>query len=215
MAKAKTSPRKTSDLVASRPGCLPLKELYDEAEATDVGTWNQVEAGFLEAIGAFDRNLVEGKMGIAELQNGKGDFFNDLLALILENCSGVEALYARRSVPGLVIETHNLDGVYPGTGEIGFLLETKMMGTPKHAASPKAKPWGRAGSADMGKRVKELAFKAIDLKAEASRREAIHGGQGSAGPGGGSLVTWLHSMPPNVYFFMAVRVVKKVTLSRR
>lgn len=209
MSKPTSLPRKTSDVVAGRPACRALKELYASAKESNAGSWNQVEGGFLEAIGRFDTNLAEARedIGIAELQNGKGDFFNDAIALLLENCAGIDTLYTRRAVPGLVIPTHNLDGVYPASGEIRFLLEAKMMGTPKHAASPKAKPFGRPGSADMGKRVKELAFKAIDLKAEHSRRRAMLDGAGTAGPGGGDLVTWLHSMPPKVYLFMGVRVV--------
>lgn len=41
-------------------------------------------------------------------------------------------------MPGLIIAEHNLDGVYPGdeSRAIDFLLEAKMMGTPKHANSP-------------------------------------------------------------------------------
>lgn len=146
---------------------------------------------------------------VADLQNGKGDFFNDLLALLLEGCSGIEDLYARASVPGLLVEVHNLDGVYPSTGEIGFLLEAKMMGTPKHALNRKQKdPKGRRGSADIGKRVKELAFKSIDLKGEASRRRAILGERPVAGgAGGGDLSTWLRSSEPRIYFFLAARII--------
>ena len=132
------------------------------------------------------------------LQNGKGDWFNNVLAYLLEQCSGIETLYVRRKVPGLIIPEHNLDGVFPGdeTREIEFLLEAKMMGTPKHANSPGEKPAGRAGSADTNKRVKELAFKSIDLKGEAARRLAMVGQSPTAGgAGGGDLSTWLHAKP--------------------
>ncbi|MGH9067812.1 MAG: hypothetical protein ACRD0J_10035, partial [Acidimicrobiales bacterium] len=125
-------------------------------------------------------------------------------------CSGVERLYVRRSVPGLIIPEHNLDGVFPGdeSREIEFLLEAKMMGTPKHANSPGEKPAGRAGSADTNKRVKELAFKSIDLKGEAARRLTMVGvAPVSGGAGGGDLSTWLHGSRPRIYFFMGVRVL--------
>lgn len=82
-----------------------------------------------------------------------------------------------------------------------------MMGTPKHALSSTQKPWGRAGSADTNKRVKELAFKSIDLKGEASRRLSHKGISPTGGAGGGDLPTWLHASRPRIYFFMAVRVV--------
>jgi hypothetical protein len=116
----------------------------------------------------------------------------------------------RRRVPGLIIPEHNLDGVYPGdeSREIEFLLEAKMMGTPKHANSPGERAIGRAGSADTNKRVKELAFKSIDLKGEAARRLTMLGRPAtSGGAGGGDLSTWLHASRPRIYFFMAVRVI--------
>lgn len=114
-------------------------------------------------------------------------------------------------MPGLIVETHNLDGVYPKTGEIGFLLEAKMMGTPRHALNKNQKDAkGRRGSADIGKRVKELAFKSIDLKGEASRRATILGRRPvGGGAGGGDLTTWLHGSSPRIYFFLAARVISE------
>jgi hypothetical protein len=192
--------------------------LYEWATDSGVTSWNQVEDRFLAAMGEFDSTLAATATApdpdaldnlVGDLQNGKGDFFNDLLALLLEGCSGIEDLYSRASVPGLLVELHNLDGVYPATGEIGFLLEAKMMGTPRHALNRKQKdPKGRRGSADIGKRVKELAFKSIDLKGEASRRRTILGQRPvGGGAGGGDLSTWLHSSEPRIYFFLAARVI--------
>ena len=222
MAKAspqpKVRPRKTSDIVASRPGCRPLREMYAEAVQMKAQSFSQVEGLFLEAMSEFDYTLARTIEGpddpkvrealAADLQNGKGDFFNDLLALLLENGAGIDHLCARRAVPGLIIREHNLDGVFPDEGDIEFLMEAKMMGTPRHAASTKQKAWGRRGSADTGKRVKELAFKSIDLKGEYSRRRAMAGhAPASTGPGGGDLTTWLQTNKPEIFFFMAVRVV--------
>src|SRR5206468_3175275 len=146
----------------------------------------------------------------AAIQNGKGDWFNNVLAYLLEKCAALDTLYVRRRVPGLIIPEHNLDGVYPGddTREIEFLLEAKMMGTPKHANSPGEKAAGRDGSADTKKRVGELAFKSIDLKGEASRPLTMIGqAPTTGGAGGGDLSTWLHANRPKIYFFMAVRVL--------
>lgn len=213
-----SQPRRTSDIVATSPRCRPLKAAYDRAAAAKAKSWNQVEDDFLAAMSAFDTDLAatadkelsdtERTSLSGDIQNGKGDFFNDLLALVLENCSGVEALYTRSKVPGLIVREHNLDGVYPGTGTIEFLLEAKMMGTPRHALSPRQRPEGRRGSADIGKRVKELAFKSIDLKGEYSRRMTMEGhAPESGGSGGADLTTWLHCNPPRIYFFLAVRVL--------
>lgn len=146
--------------------------MYREAEDSGATSWNQVEDLFLRAMSDFDGNLPAAFAGedetkkrqskelSAALQNGKGDWFNNLIALLLERCSQIESLYVRRRAPGLIIPVHNLDGVYPGDPmrEIEFLLEAKMMGTPKHANSPGEKASGRDGSADTKKRVGELAI---------------------------------------------------------
>ena len=195
--------------------------MYDRLLESEAASWNQIEQPFLEAMSAFDAGLPAAFEGTDEdkkqqskelsaaIQNGKGDWFNNVIAYLLERCSGVETLYVRRSVPGLIIAEHNLDGVYPGdeTREIEFLLEAKMMGTPKHANSPGEKDAGRSGSMDTGKRVKELAFKSIDLKGEAARRLTMVGRSPRGGPGGGDLSTWLHTNRPRIYFFIGVRVL--------
>lgn len=217
MAQPETEPRKLSDVVASSPRCRPQRELYEQALASGAASWNQVEDGFLDAMSKFDGDLAqtadreltdaERTALSADIQNGKGDFFNDLLALLLENCSGVGRLYTRNRVPGLIVREHNLDGVYPAEGPLKFLLEAKMMGTPRHALSPRQKADGRRGSADLGKRIKELAFKAIDLKGEQGRRLTAAGETSTSGVGGSDLTTWLRTNPPKIYFFMAVRVL--------
>jgi hypothetical protein len=192
--------------------------MYTAAADQGAAAWPQVEAEFLDAMGEFDTGLAataktslsdaERTALAADAQNGKGDFFNDLLALLLENCSGISHLYARSKVPGLIVREHNLDGVFPATGKIDFLLEAKMMGTPRTALSPRQRPEGRRGSADVGKRVKELAFKSIDLKGEYSRLRVAEGElPEQGGSGGGDLTTWLRSIPPRIYFFMGVRVL--------
>ncbi|HZT66041.1 MAG TPA: hypothetical protein VFA11_09665 [Acidimicrobiales bacterium] len=198
-----------------------MREFYDSLSQRRVTSWNQVEEDFLAVMSAFDSSLPQSWEGdstakeksralSAALQNGKGDWFNDLLALLLIQCSEVESLYVRTGVPGLIVPTHNLDGVYPGDPgrEIEFLLEAKMMGTPKHANSPGERAQGRPGSMDAKKRVTELAFKSIDLKGEAARRLTMVGQSPTlGGAGGGDLSTWLHASRPKIFFFMGVRVL--------
>jgi hypothetical protein len=196
--------------------------MYERLEASWATSWNQIEGDFLASMSTFDSGLPtafegdeptqkgQSKELSAAIQNGKGDWFNNVIAYLLEQCSGIETLYVRRNVPGLIIPEHNLDGVFPGEEdrEIEFLLEAKMMGTPKHANSPGEKPAGRAGSADTNKRVKELAFKSIDLKGEAARRLTMVGQAPTAGgAGGGDLSTWLHASRPRIYFFLGARVL--------
>jgi len=197
--------RSTSNVVATKPGCAPLFEMYQAAFAASPRSWNQVEEPFMRAMEGFDANVANGVADIGDLQNGKGDFFNDLLALILENCAGVQ-LYSRGGVPGFVFPHHNLDITYPNVGVVRFTLEAKAVGTPRHPLSPRQRPIGRPGSADLAKRVKEVAFKAIDLKAEFGRIMAMQGHSPASTPGG-NLTTWLRSVPPSAYLFIAARVV--------
>ena len=86
-----------------------------------------------------------------------------------------------------------------------FTLEVKAVGTPRHAQSQRQRAIGRPGSADLAKRVKEVAFKTIDLKAEYGRIMAGRG-QAASAPGG-NLTSWLRSVPPTAYLFIGARVV--------
>jgi len=163
--------------------------------------WPQIEDSFLKAMWAFDQNFISGAANQGDNQNGKGDFFTDLIALLLENCSG-KALHGRGSVPGLIFPIHALDASYPENGTVELLVETKAAGAPKGISNPSQKnPAGRPGAADLDKRVKETGFKTIDLKAEWAR---------TAGQGYGptsDLLTWLRRSKPLSFFFMAIRVV--------
>lgn len=205
MARPTAKVRSTSTVVATKPGCAPLRDLYAAAVAATPRSWNEVEAAFVTAMEGFDRNVAAGIADIGDLQNGKGDFFNDLLALLLENCAGVD-LYSRGGVPGLIFPNHNLDLTYPNTGLVGFTLEAKAVGTPRHPLSPRQKPIGRPGSADLAKRVKEVAFKTIDLKAEYGRLMSMAGESPASTPGG-NLTTWLRTVRPMAYLFIAARIV--------
>lgn len=220
-AKPQVVPRQPSrGVYQSNPFCVPLRQMYERVSSSNATTWTQIENDFLRTMSSFDSGIPQDATQFtnpdgttqlsAALQNGKGDWFNDLIADLLTRCSGIEKLYVRRGVHGLIVPSMNLDGVYPGDPdrEIELLLEAKMMGTPKHANSPRQETRGRRGSADMDKRVRELAFKAVDLKGEAARRLAMIGQPAVAsGAGGGDLSTWLHSNRPKIFFLMAVRVL--------
>jgi hypothetical protein len=199
-----TRVRTTSRIVATSRGCVPLKEAYERAEVLNPKSWKEVQDIFLRGMEGFDENISTGLADMGDLQNGKGDFFNDLLALILENCAGVQ-LYSRGGVPGLIFPKHNLDVTFPSTGAIEFILEAKAVGTPKHPGSPRQRAVGRAGSADLDKRVKEIGFKTIDLKAEYARILTATGQ--SPAVISGDLTTWLHSVKPRSYVFLIARVI--------
>lgn len=131
--------------------------MYAKAVAAKPVSWDQVEDDFLRAMERFDANVTSGVAVQADWQNGKGDFLNDLIALLLENCAGLDLL-SRRGIPGLIVGTHNLDITYPGTGIAQFLLEAKALGNPKHPRNPSQKnSLGRPGSSDIPKRIRRRA----------------------------------------------------------
>ena len=116
-------------------------------------------------------------------------------------------------MPGLIFERHNLDVTYPNEGVVKFTVESKATGAPRHPGNEKSQkdsPLGRRGSADLDKRVKEGAFKVIDLKAEFSRIMAM-GGTSSPGGPGGNLTSWLRQQQPLAYFLVVSRVIRRVT----
>jgi hypothetical protein len=182
--------------------------MYQGAVAAKPSRWTQVQEPFLAAMWDFDQGFSIGLADQGDNQNGKGDFFTDLIALLLENCSGKE-LHGRGAVPGLIFPNHNLDTSYPKEGTVEVLVETKAAGAPKSGRNPQQKnPNGRPGSSDLDKRVKEAGLKTIDLKAEWAR---------NAGQGGGptsDLLTWLRQSKPLSFLFLAIRVVDSKDFER-
>ncbi len=194
MVKSKTKQAST------KQGRAPLVAAYRALEGAGHTTWRQAEPGFLTAMQAFDDLVARGTADQGDIQNGKGDYFNDVLALLLERCSG-KTLYTRPDVPGLSFKRHMLDVAYPATGTVRLTIETKATGVPKHPRNrAQPHPGGRAGSADLEKRIKEASFKNIDIKAEVARLEGKGGGATS------DLGQWMRTAPPRCYMFMAVRV---------
>lgn len=196
---------RAGEALATGPACAPFREhLAAERQKDPPPTsWAQVEREFLKAMASFDTEVMAGRAGEGERQNGKGDYFNELLAIILEASSG-QTLSQRRLVPGLIFPNHNLDVTYPERGIAEVLVEAKMLGTPKHPGSTQQKPDGRPAQSDLLKRAKELGFKAIDLKAGFGLQISLSGGS-QAAPAG-DLGTWSKASRPKTYFLLAVRV---------
>lgn len=193
------------------PACAPFRTHLAAVRAArpHPTAWKTVQAEFLRAMEAFDNSVMAGKASEGERQNGKGDYFNDLLAVLLENASGVP-LNKRQGVPGLIFSNHNLDVTFPETGNIvEVLIEAKMLGTPRHPGNETTqKEVGRAGVADFPKRVKEAGFKTIDLKAAYGHQQA-EAGREDLQVISGSLTSWLRQAKPKSYLLAAIRVVSE------
>jgi hypothetical protein len=184
------------------------------AQQPGPASWTLVQDDFLAAMETFDDHVTVGSATDGQRQNGKGDYFNDLLAVVLENAAGVQ-LNARRGVPGLIFPNHNLDVTYPSTtrGDVQtiaeVMVEAKMMGTPMHPGNAGTeRPEGRRGSADMLKRCKEAGFKSIDLKAAYGMLQSAAGQVQQEGIGG-DLTSWLRTARPKSYMVLAVRVTSE------
>lgn len=138
------NPKTLSPGPSAKPGRAPLVAALKEMGAIGASTFRDIEDLYLNAMQQFDALVADGTADQGDNQNGKGDFLNDMLALILSNCSGKD-LHTRPGVPGLSFRNHMLDVAYPASGDVGLVIETKATGIPKHARNPLQKnPEGRA-----------------------------------------------------------------------
>ena len=128
--------RTVKTIDSSRPGREPLRKAYADMAAQSASSFRAVEQRYLRAMYEFDQLVIRGIADQGDIQNGKGDFLNDVLALLLENCSG-KHLHTRPDVPGLSFRRNKLDIAYPSEGPVLLTIETKATGIPKHARNPR------------------------------------------------------------------------------
>ncbi|MGH3848805.1 MAG: hypothetical protein ACRDRT_03730, partial [Pseudonocardiaceae bacterium] len=95
MTTAPVAPRRPKSVLLNNPYCEPLRQMYDALIQSGATSWNQAEAGFLDAMSRFDGGLPAAFEGTdatkiqqsrelsGALQNGKGDWFNNVLAYLL------------------------------------------------------------------------------------------------------------------------------------
>lgn len=87
--------------VVAQPGRQPFVQSLNAIERGRARTFTAVEPRFLKTMQDFDKLVQAGQTTQGDRQNGKGDFLNDVLALLLERCSG-KKLHTRRNIPGLL-----------------------------------------------------------------------------------------------------------------
>jgi hypothetical protein len=194
------------------PACAPFRQHLTAIRLTSPtpSSWLSVKDDFLTVMESFDDHVTAGEASDGERQNGKGDYFNDLLAVLLEQSSNV-TLDKRTGVNGLIFPNHNLDITYPQTANAiaEVLVEAKMMGTPQHPGNATTQTVeGRPGSADLLKRCKEAGFKTIDLKAAYGMLQSAVSAPQQQGMTG-DLTSWLRTAKPRSYLALAVRVTSK------
>lgn len=176
----------------------PFRELLVYVETNGIETFAEIEDRFIAAMSAFDRQLAAGKLTSGQNQN-KGLFFNELVARLIERCAGL-GVAQRGKRPGILLPTVDVDICYPADPDTrpAIVAEVKMAGTPKHPGSAKAKPTGRPASADVDKRIREIALNVIDLKLA-----DVQGGTTSIG----DITSWIQETQPRFFALFGLRII--------
>jgi hypothetical protein len=175
-----------------------------------------VEGEFVHSMAEFDTLRAAGDVQDGAQRNGRGEFFNDILAVVLENCAGLDTLYKRTLVHGRVFKTHELDVTYPATGPARFTLEAKGVG---NAAAPwqRDEPVERPRALGLGRPRQAAQGGGVQghrPKAEYALLVAGQGGISRTGPGHASMTSWLRQQLPSAYVFLAARCVDEADRQR-
>lgn len=176
----------------------PFRALLERVEAERIETFAEIEPDFLQAMGAFDTLMAAGQLSAGENQN-KGLFFNELIARLVERCAGF-GVAQRGKRPGILLPQVDVDLCYPAdrTARPALIAEVKMAGTPKHPKNPTAGPIGRRASADVDKRIREIALNVIDLKLA-----DVQGGTTTIG----DITSWIQETRPRFFALFGLRVI--------
>jgi hypothetical protein len=176
----------------------PFRSLLERMEADATETFAEIETDFVEAMSAFDHRLAAGKLTSGQNQN-KGLFFNQLIARLIERCAGL-VVAQRGKRPGILLPTVDVDLCFPADPKTrpAIIAEVKMAGTPKHPRSPQAGIMGRPASADVDKRIREIALNVIDLKLA-----DVKGGTTSIG----DITSWIQETRPRFFALFGLRVI--------
>lgn len=183
----------------------PFERLLAEVDRDEVSTFASVESTFVDAMSAFDQELVLGRLTSGQNQN-KGLFFNELVARLIERCAGL-GVAQRGKRPGILLPTVDVDLCFPSdplTRPV-MIAEVKMAGTPKHPGSPKAGVLGRPASADVDKRIREIALSVIDLK--------LADAEGGTSPIG-DISSWIQETRPRFFALFGLRVIDSNDLKK-
>jgi len=176
----------------------PFRALLDRVDAQKIETFAEIEADFLRCMRAFDWEMSQGHLTSGENQN-KGLFFNELIARLVERCAGF-GVAQRGKRPGILLPQVDVDLCYPAdrTSRPALIAEVKMAGTPKHPGSPTAGLLGRRASADVDKRIREIALNVIDLKLA-----DVQGGKTTIG----DITSWIQETRPRFFAIFGLRII--------
>jgi hypothetical protein len=185
--------------VPKSPFSFPaFRALLERVEAERIETFAEIERDFVAAMSTFDERVAAGDITSGQNQN-KGLFFNELIARLVERRAGF-GVAQRGKRPGILLPQVDVDLCFPADRKARPVLiaEVKMAGTPKHPRSPEAGPLGRPASADVDKRIREIALSVIDLKL--------------ADKQGGTTVidditSWIQATEPRFFAIFGLRII--------
>src|SRR6266566_1814235 len=190
--------RRVGSAVPERFSFPEFRTLLDRMEAQAIASFADVEQDFVKAMSAFDHRVAAGDFTSGENQN-KGLFFNELVARLVERCAGF-GVAQRGKRPGVLLPQIDVDLCYPADRKArpALIAEVKMAGTPKHPGSPTAGPMGRRASADVDKRIREIALNVIDLKLA-----DVQGGITTIG----DITSWIQETRPRFFAIFGFRII--------
>lgn len=162
-------------------------------DSKSVARWSDLESRFIKAVESFDAEFASGRQD-SGWYRAKARYFNDFVIQVLQNWSRMDVVGPVHRDSQL-FDKIDIDICFPGEGIPSVGAEVKALGTPAHAGNG----WkARAGSRDLHKRVREVAFTSTDLKAAYARPVAIK-----------TFQSWVDRTDPAYFSFWAVRVEDK------
>jgi hypothetical protein len=180
------------------------QEIADNIQNNGIKEFSTVLDGWLALMWCLDQyriaNVPPEGMGkldkpfgsrINGIYKGKGNWFAELLALLLENRTG-EAIKSVGKVDGYS-QQHQVDVAWPNRKRAPIVCaETKLMGGPAYSTYP-----ARGATADWTNRRKEIKFAATDLKLSRRKQaESI-----------GHWDVWRHSALPKNFLLWGARLI--------
>jgi hypothetical protein len=162
-----------------------LRRVHDDR----TNSWSEIAHAFLRIVEQFDREYGEGNRSTGWYQS-KARYFNDLIVQLLSNQSSKE-IAKRRKKDSKLFGRLDVDICYPGKGDPTIAGEVKALGTPPH---PRNNHLARRGSADLHKRIREVAFTSLDIKVAYAPATPIK-----------SFQAWIDTVPPGYFAFWAIR----------
>lgn len=175
----------------------PFDALMTRAWQEPCTSWSQVEVEFLAAVSSFDEEYSRGKRKSGWYQQ-KAKYFNDLVVLLIENNTG-KKIATRAKKRSVLFSEIDIDICYPDVGDPIVAAEVKALGTPPH---PGNRDQARGARSDLHKRVREVAFTAMDIKAAHAKPRTIT-----------SFQAWVDAAEPAYLCFWAMRVDGPADLS--